>query len=118
VGLALCSNLGAQPSIEHAGLECIEPGHFAMVLSGIDPENDVETAKVYFRSSVYPDFYYVEMTRENDSFAGVLPQVSPETTEIVYYVEAVDTVFNMARSSEFEVPDRGSLQEPTRGGLF
>ncbi len=101
LSLASATAANAQPRIEHAGIECIEPGRFAVVLSGIDPENDVQIAKVYFRSSLYPDFYYVEMTREGDRFMGILPQVSPVTPEVVYYLEAVDMVFESARSPEF-----------------
>ena len=40
VAVALCAigpGLSAQPSIDHAALECIAPGQFAVVLSGIDP---------------------------------------------------------------------------------
>ena len=99
--LACAGKAGAQPTIEHPGIECIEPGKFAVVLSGIDPVDEVQTAKVYFRSSLYPDFYYVEMTRDADRFVGVLPQVAPETPEVVYYLEAIDTVFESARSREF-----------------
>jgi hypothetical protein len=99
--LACAARAGAQPTIEHTAIECIEPGKFAVVLSGIDPVDEVQTAKVYFRSSLYPDFYYVEMTRDADRFVGVLPQVSPETPEVVYYLEAIDSVFESSRSREF-----------------
>jgi hypothetical protein len=103
VAMSLCaSTAGAEPSIAHVGLECIEPGTFAAVLSGIDPEREIQTAKVYFRSSLYPDFYYVEMTFEGDRFVGVLPQASPETPQVIYYVEAVDSIFESARSPEFD----------------
>jgi len=99
--LFCAAKAGAQPTIEHPGIECIEPGKFAVVLSGVDPVDEVQTAKVYFRSSLYPDFYYVEMTRDVDRFVGVLPQVSPETPEVVYYLEAIDNVFEGSRSREF-----------------
>jgi hypothetical protein len=94
----------AQPSIDHSGIECVAPGKFAVILSGIDPELEVQTAKVYFRSSLYPDFYYVEMTYENGRFQGILPSPSPETTRIVYYLEAIDGVFNGTRSIEWDPP--------------
>lgn len=59
------ATLHAQPTIDHSGLDCMRPGEFVVVLSGIDPEDDVQTAKVYFRSSLYRDFYYVEMTYQD-----------------------------------------------------
>ena len=107
VAVALCAigpGLSAQPSIDHAALECIAPGQFAVVLSGIDPGEELQTAKVYFRSSLYPDFYYVEMTYEEGRYVGILPQVSPETPRVVYYLEAIDSVFNSTRSHEFDPP--------------
>jgi hypothetical protein len=58
LALAFALVLGAEPTIVHAGLECIAPGRFAVVLSGIDPGSEIQTAKVYFRSELYPDFYY------------------------------------------------------------
>jgi hypothetical protein len=100
--LTAAGALQAQPAIQHVALECIEPGTFAVVLSGIDPEREIQTAKVYFRSSLYPDFYYVEMRHEDDRFVAVLPQPSPDTPKVVYYVEAVDLLFNSSRSAEFD----------------
>lgn len=104
--------LQAQPDIDHPGIECIAPGKYAVILSGIDPELEVVTAKVYFRSSLYPDFYYVEMTYEDGRFQGVLPKPAPETTEIIYYLEAVDTVFNGTRTIEWDPEVQDCDDEP------
>ena len=101
---AIGPGLYAQPSIDHAALECIAPGQFAVVLSGIDPGEELQTAKVYFRSSLYPDFYYVEMAFTEGRYIGILPQVSPETPRVVYYLEAIASVFNSTRSHEFDPP--------------
>ena len=103
----------AQPTIDHSGLNCMRPGEFVVVLSGIDPGDDVQTAKVYFRSSLYRDFYYVEMTHQDDRYVGILPQPSAETLQIIYYVEALDSAFNIARSQEYDADVRGRCrQEP------
>jgi hypothetical protein len=113
------SALEAEPRIEHAGLRCIAPGTFALVLSIIDPDEEVQTAKVYFRSVLYPDFYYVEMRREGDGdkFVGILPQVAPETPQILYYVEVVDQVFDSVRSAEFD-PIVGNCKKDPAAAFF
>ena len=93
--------IGAAPTIVHAGLECIAPGRFAIVLSGIDPGSEIQTAKVHFRSELYPDFYYVAMKLEGDRFVGILPQAAPSTPRVIYYLEAIDQAFESVRSEEF-----------------
>lgn len=105
--------LEAQPTIDHSGLDCMRPGRFVVVLSGIDPEHDIQTAKVYFRSRLYRDFYYVEMTYRDGEFVGILPQPSEDTPAVVYYLEALDSAYNTTRSPEYEaeVEDR-CRQEP------
>ena len=91
----------------------MRPGAFVVVLSGIDPEDDVQTAKVYFRSSLYRDFYYVEMTHQDGRYVGILPQPSDETPQVIYYIEALDSAFNTARSREYDADVRGRCrQEP------
>lgn len=101
LAFAFAPSLGAAPSIVHSGLECIAPSRFAVVLSGIDPESEIQTAKVYFRSELYPDFYYVVMKLEGERFVGILPQAAPSTPRVIYYLEAVDQAFDSVRSEEF-----------------
>jgi hypothetical protein len=103
------TTLVAQPSIDHEGLSCMRPGEFVVVLSGIDPD-DVQTAKVYFRSRLFRDFYYVEMTYQDGQYVGILPQPSNETPQVVYYLEALDSAFNTARSPEYEADVEGGCR--------
>jgi hypothetical protein len=100
--LGFAPALSAEPTIVHAGLECIAPGRFAVVLSGIDPELEIQTAKVFFRSELYADFYWVTMKHQGGRFIGILPQASPETPRVIYYLEAVDQTFAGVRSEEFD----------------
>ncbi len=112
------TNVAAQPTIVHSGLNCMRPGEFVVVLSGIDPGEDVETAKVYFRSSLYREFYYVEMTYQDGQYVGILPQPSEDTPKVIYYVEALDSAFNTARSREYEADIEGRCrQEPAAAYL-
>jgi len=112
------ATLHAQPTIDHAGLNCMRPGQFVVVLSGIDPEDDVQTAKVYFRSSLYRDFYYVEMAHQDGRYVGILPQPSDETPQVIYYVEALDSAFNTARSREYDADVRSRCRQESAAAYF
>jgi hypothetical protein len=96
----------------------MRPGEFVVVLSGIDPEDDVQTAKVYFRSSLYRDFYYVEMAYQEGRYVGILPQPSDETPKVIYYVEALDSAFNTARSREYDAEVRGRCRQESAAAYF
>ncbi len=64
-------------TIEHQGIECLTHDHYPRVDAGIRPGAKVQTSRVYFRSDKYPDFYYVEMTKEHptiDDFQAMLPE--------------------------------------------
>jgi hypothetical protein len=94
-------------AIEHAGIECITQEHFPQVDAGIRPGEKVQTSRVYFRSDKYPDFYYVEMTKEHptiDDFQAILPKPGPETESIIYYLESVDAEFQNLQTLEFTPP--------------
>lgn len=105
IGIGLCvpAVAAAQPSITHDEIDCARPMEFVVVLTSIEPPEEITNAKVYFRSSLYAEYYYVEMTREGERFVGVLPQPSASTPALVYYVEALDGAFNTARTLELTV---------------
>jgi uncharacterized repeat protein (TIGR01451 family) len=69
----------------------------------IAPSDDIRTARVYFRSDKYPDFYYVDMTSEGDSFQAILPMPSDETSRVIYYLEATDVAYASNRSVQYDV---------------
>jgi hypothetical protein len=104
--------------IEHNGIECLTHDHHPRVDAAIRPGDQVETSRVYFRSDKYPDFYYVEMTKEHptiDDFMGVLPKPGPETERIIYYLESVDTRFETLQTPEF-APEVIAADECRRRG--
>ena len=96
------------PTIQHSELECLNHDQFPLVDSKIFPGDDVEVSRVYFRSDKYPDFYYVEAAglglETPDDFRAILPKPSPETERIIYYVEAVDQLYNTAQTAEYDPP--------------
>lgn len=117
--LVLGREASAQPTIEHDRARCLPPNQFIELLAEIRPPEEVRTAKVYFRSSLYPDYYYVEMSGQGSSFQAMLPMPTADTTSIVYYLETVDLAFNTTRSREIEVDvARDSRCSPGPGVLL
>ncbi len=96
--------LDVPEAIGHDEIECLTHEHFPQVDAIIEPGLSVQTSRVYFRSDKYPDFYYVEMAKENptvDDFRAILPKPSLETEVIYYYIESVDSNFDSLQTAEF-----------------
>ena len=101
--LLYASSLGAQPVIEHDDVDCLPRGEFTQFLASIQPASTIRAAKLYFRSNLYPEFYFVAMSLDAaGSFEAVMPRPAAETTRVVYYIEAVDLSFQTSRSEELE----------------
>ncbi len=111
--------------VDHAGVDCIAEDQHSMLSSVIQPEDQVQSARIYFRAAQHPDFYYVVMqqglitetgtvTQPNgEVFTGILPIPGPDTEQVIYYIEAVDPDFNMAQSQEHD-PDVTDLDNCKR----
>jgi hypothetical protein len=88
-------------AINHQPIGCLLRDRFPLFRAEILPTVAIRTAKIYFRSESYPDFYYVVMTATaGGEFQGVIPKPSPETDRLVYYIEAVGPSFESARTEE------------------
>jgi hypothetical protein len=97
--------LDVPETIQHDEIQCLTHDHFPQVDAVIQPGDAVQTSRVYFRSDKYPDYYYVEMSKENptiDDFRAILPKPSPETERIYYYIESVDSEFDSLQTAEFD----------------
>ena len=108
----------APTTIDHDAIQCLSHEHFPQVDAGIRPGDMVQTSRVYFRSDKYPDFYYVEMTKEHptiDDFEAILPKPGPETEHIIYYLESVDTNFDSLQTPEYS-PEVIDADECSRRG--
>lgn len=90
----------AQPLIQHEAIECILNDQYVELHATIEPPSDIRVARVYFRSELYPEFYYVEMSGDGDQFQAVLPRPAEETKQVIYYIEAVNHAFLAAQTLE------------------
>jgi len=108
------------PDITHTELECLRKDMFPLLHAGIEPENRVQVARVYFRSDKYPDFYYVEMQATPKDFEAILPKPSPETERIIYYIEVLDKALNSNRSEDCDpiVGDDDTCKRKPAGDYF
>jgi len=93
-----------EPRIDHAPMVCVASNRFAELTAQIRPAEEIRAARVYFRALQYAEYYYVDMLREAEGFRAILPMPGPDTTKIVYYIEAVTQTFNSTRTAEI-LPD-------------
>ena len=87
--------------IEHDPLECIPITDFAAFDAELVPPDNVESCRLYFRSNVSPDYYYVEMsvTLDNGLYRTYLPKPTSATSTVEYYLECLDTQFANTRTT-------------------
>ena len=86
--------------LTHSAVECIANDQHSILGANVRPGDQVQSCRVYFRAAQHPDFYYVEMDRVGAVCTGTMPMPSPETAQVIYYIEAVDLGFNPAQSGE------------------
>ena len=90
-------------------------GQFPLVNAGIEPAASVARARVYFKSSQSPNWYYVEMMpAEGGGFSGKLPRPKVEASPVTYYIQATTTEFGDAQIAEISaivVNDAGECED-------
>lgn len=99
--------------IAHDGVSCVVAGQFPKLLARVGPAPAVGRARVHFRAVGTSAWYFVEMTRDADTWTGVLPKPSASLSRFTYYVEATGTSFEEARTLEYSprvVRERGECE--------
>jgi len=93
----------AAPSIaiEHRPVACVVADRFPVVTARVEPADQVARARVMFRATGTPDWYFVEMQREKQAFRGTLPKPLKATSKIEYYIDAVDRSMGEFRTAEY-----------------
>jgi hypothetical protein len=98
--------LAASPTIEHEPLRCWTSDKFPVVSATV---SDARTVKVYYRAVEYPSFFFDDGRREaNGAFAAIMPMASPQTKDVVYFVEALNDAYQVSRTREYTVPVKES----------
>jgi hypothetical protein len=101
VGLLVASPSRAEIVVSHDAVGCVVAGKLPRFESGFKPLDAVVRARVYFRTSGTPNWYFVPMTRAGATFQGVLPKPLKTTRAIDYYIETLDAAANSSRSEEY-----------------
>ena len=106
--------------LTHSAVECIANDQHSILGANVQPGDQVQSCRVYFRAAQHPDFYYVEMDRVGAVCTGTMPMPSPETAQVIYYIEAVDLGFNPAQSGEniANVTDSGECRRRDPGAAY
>lgn len=93
-------------NITHEPVGCMVAGQFPLLDAVIDQPDSVARARVYFKSSLSPEYYYVEMTRgqaeQVAQFFGKLPKPKLDATPITYYVQTMTTDFKESQTPEIQ----------------
>jgi len=80
---------------------CILAGEYPLFQGAIVPMEGVTGARLFFRSALSPDFYYVEAVQEERGrYVARLPRPRPNAGPITFYLEATKSDFSQARSAE------------------
>jgi hypothetical protein len=114
-------------AIEHKAVACIVAEQNARFDACFDPADGVSRARVNFRASGTPHWYYVDMARDAGCFSGVLPRASRKTKAVDYYIDVVDRSFAESRTQEYapavvrsaaDCRDREALAASVGGGTI
>jgi len=90
-----------EPTIDlDPAIDCWYHSDFPMLSATVDPTEDIVRSRLYFRCSLYPDYYFVDLTTDAGTFTGVAPQADESCPRVHYYVEAVTRDFISARTVE------------------
>ncbi len=121
VFIALLAGAGratAQPSIRHDEVRCVPTDEFTQFVAEILPPDELRSVRLYFRSDLFPEYYFVDMSEAEARFSAVLPLPTDQTRRIVYYIEVVDQTFQISRSEEFVVGVEEENCDPGPGALL
>lgn len=110
LGSILCGLCGAaqaataaQPTAEIAldpAIECWSYSEFPLLGALVAPPEDIVRSRLYFRCSLYPDYYFVDLADESGAYRGVAPQAEEACPQVHYYVEALSRDFTSIRTEE------------------
>jgi hypothetical protein len=81
-------------------IECWPHSQFAVLGAEVTPPEDVVRSRLYFRCSLYPDYWFVDLKLENGAYRGVAPQAEEACPQVHYYVEALERDFTSTRTEE------------------
>ncbi|HJS74669.1 MAG TPA: PKD domain-containing protein [Vicinamibacteria bacterium] len=98
-GKILASQPPAQIALDPA-IECWSHSEFPMLGATVTPPEGIVRSRLYFRCSLYPDYYFVDLSDETGPYRGAAPQADESCPQVHYYVEALGSDFSSVRTEE------------------
>ncbi len=92
-----------QPPAEIAfdpAIECWSHSEFPVLGAMVTPPEGVVRSRLYFRCSLYPDYWFVDLAEESGGYRGPAPQAEEACPQVHYYVEALGSDYSSVRSEE------------------
>ncbi len=84
----------------HTPLTCIDTDGYPEFVA--DVPGDPQNVRVFFHSNISTTFYFVEMSKVEGQWEGIIPKPElPPTESVTYYIEAVDKSSNILRTGEY-----------------
>jgi hypothetical protein len=103
---------GAEITLDPA-IECWSHSEFPLLGAQVTPPGEIVRSRLYFRCSLYPDYYFVDLADESGIYRGAAPQAEEACPQVHYYVEALSLDFTSVRTEE-RVADVASPDECRR----
>jgi hypothetical protein len=104
VGATLWAAAAAsQPEADIAldpAIECWPDSEFPVLGALVTPPEGVVHSRLYFRCSLYPDYYFVDLASEGGAYRAAAPQAEETCPQVHYYVEALNRDFTSVRTEE------------------
>jgi hypothetical protein len=82
-----------ETTLEHEPVSCFIAGEFPLLDASLTPAATVARSRIYFKSALVSNYYYVEMTPAEGKFSGKLPRPRVEASPVTYYMQATTTDF-------------------------
>ena len=92
------------PVVDHQPYPCTVPEKAIAVCAAVSDDNQVATARIYFRRAGEDFYQFVDMAFAGVSYCGTIPGPREgKIKAIEYYLQAVDDQFQPTRTSTFHM---------------
>jgi len=88
-------------AIVHQPVGCLLAGEYPVLEAAAEDSSSVMKMRIYFKSGLGTEWYFIEMEPSEGGFRGYLPRPQVTASPIAYYIEATTATFGEARTEEY-----------------
>lgn len=96
---AAAAEVSVQPSPA-----CLIAGDYPQISAAVIPAGNIARVRVFFRSVLSPDYYYVEAVPQGGVWVARLPRPRPEAGPVSVYANVTTADFAESRSADVSAP--------------